>query len=382
MNTIRPALNPYPLWAAKSQPAGASPLATNAESTAADAAADTSSLPETGSTDWAKATADLLEKLQSRYDNVNFLVVSDNLMQNRPALAASLGTGRHLVMTESFLTRMTGDSESFLRGQLLLEQAAGQLAAQKDDSTGVGVFLEQNKMTFWSAAPLKEKDQDKNSLTAMLSEMAKQSAKPNKLASMLQSNKNKSLYRSAMTAYRRISAAGSESSVRGAMAGARQNRAALLSLMRTGTQAEKQQARNAIAHLDQAILSGSKKIKNLRQEDEMSRKKRRLEVKKQQAQLKSKREKARLERMREELKKTKILHRLSEHAASQNGQMAILRDQLNDLEREQQQMMTESFSASDTSAAGTTGMEGIVSEGAASVQPVAVDVTFGASIVF
>ena len=240
--------------------------------------------------------------------------------------------------------------------------------------SGIGVFLEQNKLTFWSTVPLKEKDKD--STASMLSEMAKQSAKPNKLASMLQNSKNKSLYRSAMTAYRRISAAGSESSVRGAMAGARQKRAALLSLMRTGTQAEKQQARNAIAHLDQAILSGSKKIKNLRQEDEMNRKKRRLEVKKQQAQLKSKREKARLERMRSELKKTKILHRLSEHAASQNGQMAVLRDQLNDLEREQQQMVTGGFSDTGAAAEGVAAPEGIVAE------TVAIDVTFGASIAF
>ncbi len=373
MNTIHPTANPYVrCWTAKSQPAGAAAQPAAPEN--AGIPADSLSLPETDGTDWTKATANLLEKLQSRYDNVNFLVVSDSVMQNRPMLAASLGTGRHLVMTESFLTRMAGDSESFLRGQLLLEQAAGQLAVQKDNMSGIGVFLEQNKLTFWSTVPLKEKDKD--STASMLSEMAKQSAKPNKLASMLQNSKNKFLYRSAMTAYRRISAAGSESSVRGAMAGARQKRAALLSLMRTGTQAEKQQARNAIAHLDQAILSGSKKIKNLRQEDEMNRKKRRLEVKKQQAQLKSKREKARLERMRSELKKTKILHRLSEHAASQNGQMAVLRDQLNDLEREQQQMVTGGFSDTGAAAEGVAAPEGIVAE------TVAIDVTFGASIAF
>lgn len=239
---------------------------------------------------WQAETQKVISNLQKSFPGVQILYSSGSMNQKELSnLAAALGRGSHLILSEDFLKQMASGSEGFEKGKAALTNALSALAADKNPTAaGKGTYLQAEQKMSWTLnepkqdeeAPKPKWQQDAEQAQSMLEQMkkAQEDAKKNKKDFRVKTSKND--YQTA-TSYARLAAAGSKSGIQGVMSDARRKIANLKTASALGDSSERAKAKAAIRSYETLLMRGNRKIRRLNEEELTRLRKKRAEQKEQ-----------------------------------------------------------------------------------------------------
>lgn len=264
--------------------------------------------------DWSQKVNDYLEQLKASYGDVDISIADLNKDHLQNA-AAAMGPGAHLVLSNSFLQRMASGAESFYKGKNLLDGLVKQLSGQGRNGAGVGAYVDDTSATFWSAQPKKEEERpwenwepDYTTLIETMKRLEKEAKERKEKFTMKISN---SLFDSPAEALGKLARASTVGHVKEAMAMAERSICTLKLALALGPDKDKAKLRAAISALQKVAGRGSRKIRDLNEEDD-------LRYRQKRAQEEQRRRRA--EQLRYELKQREVSRRAREHAQITEGQ--------------------------------------------------------------
>lgn len=305
--------------------------------------------------DWNQKVNDYLEQLRAAYGDVDISIADLNKdhLQNT---AAAMGPGAHLVVSNSFLQRMASGAESFYKGKNLLDTLVKQLSTQGRDGAGAGAYVDDTSATFWSAQPKKEEERpwenwepDYTTLIETMKRLEKEAKERKEKFTLKISN---TLFNSPAEALGKLARASTVGHVKEAMAMAERSICTLKLALALGPDKDKAKLRAAISALQKVAGRGSRKIRDLNEEDD-------LRYRQKRAQEEQRRRRA--EQLRYELKQREASRRVREHAQITEGQPWFYYQE--ELMRRKQIPTRQEFAGMDPAAmavmdAGTVGLEG------------------------
>lgn len=266
-----------------------------------------------GSADLRLQSEQLLERLQETYPDITFEISSGDGTEDLKELAVRYGAGKHLVISESFLRRMSGSKEGFLACRNALLQSVFSLSAGNAD----GMFLEENQMTSWkihlasvSRPDLTLPGSDSEQAAAQLFESLGQGGFSDSSGTDYRVSLSKTACNTSGL-YTRLAQANSKRDVLSVMSDAQRNIAALRLTSCFGSPEEQIKSRKAIRSLQKLLLRGNQKNRRLYQETLLKIRKRRAQEKKQEA---------RVRKIQLELKKRKTARKSVDSAIIFEGQ--------------------------------------------------------------
>lgn len=240
---------------------------------------------------WFAETQKVISNLQKSFPGIQILYSANQLnQQDLVNLAASLGKGSHLILSEDFLKQMTSGSEGFEKGKAALTNALSALASKGGNpaAPGKGICLQaEQKMSWTLNEPKKEEEtpkpkwqQDAEQAQSMLEQMKKAQEEARERKDRFRVKTSPSSYRTAES-YAKLASAGSKSSVRGVMGEARRNISSLKTAASFGDTEERAKARAAIRSYETLLMRGNRKIRRLNEEELVRLRKKRAEQKEQ-----------------------------------------------------------------------------------------------------
>ncbi|MCI8599451.1 MAG: hypothetical protein HFJ10_13595 [Lachnospiraceae bacterium] len=221
-------------------------------------------------------TEKLFDLLSKNFPGINFTVASDTEFLNLKEKAASLGYGKHLVISESFLARMGQSEKDFKTCRAILISSVLSLAQNQSD----GVFLSKNSAVSWSIGE-KEDSEEKESLSQMLQNLQQANAENSNTDFKISSSSNTAS--DTATLYRKLSQAGNKQLIHSVISEAYQNIASLRMVSCLGEAKDRQTALRAIRSLEKLLMRGRKKLRRLDEEDLLRAKKTKAMKKRQEA---------------------------------------------------------------------------------------------------
>ncbi len=288
---MKPVTNYYPetkLWkspystlrnlpeTALSQPAGQDPALKNPQKDQVELAEPTSASLET-------KTQKLLDQLVKNFPGLSFEIVPDSEFLNLKDKAASLGHGKHLLLSESFLERMGSSEKDFETCRTILLSSVLLLS----ENHVSGVFLGEKQAVSWNIKDKEEPQDTKKETLAQMLESLKEAKDSKFKISTNVSYETGELYR-------KLARAGNKPLVQTVMSEAYQQIAALRLVSCLGDDKERAKAQKAIRSLQKLTLRSRQKIRHLDQETLLKLKKKRA-IKRQ--------EEAKARELQKELKK-------------------------------------------------------------------------------
>ncbi len=227
----------------------------------------------------------LLNQLKEAYPELHFQIVPDDKWGDLKELAAQLGHGKHLVISEGFLDRMVSSREDFLACRGALLKSVLLLSADGAD----GVFLEEKQAVSWnvqpsspsrpgSALPQPDPYQSVSQLLESLDQ--REGTSPGSTDYRGKLSKTAS---NTSGLYTRLAQANSKRAVLSVMSDAQRNIASLRLTSCFGSTEDQIRARKAIRSLQKLLLRGNQKNRRLNQENLLKIRKRRAEEKQQEA---------------------------------------------------------------------------------------------------
>lgn len=240
---------------------------------------------------WFAETQKVISNLQKSFPGVQILYSGSQLNQKDLAnLAASLGKGSHLILSEDFLKQMTSGSEGFEKGKAALTNALSALASKEGNpaAPGKGAYLEVDQKMSWTLNEPKKKEevpkpkwqQDAEHAQSMLEQMKKAQEEAKERKDKFRVKTSPASYWTAES-YAKLASAGSKSSVRGVMGEARRNISSLKMAASFGDTDERAKARAAIRSYETLLMRGNRKIRRLNEEELVRLRKKRAEQKEQ-----------------------------------------------------------------------------------------------------
>lgn len=225
------------------------------------------------SSDWKTQVADFLEQMEQEYSGISIMVGGSVDHNSIPRLAASLGGGTHLVVTEAFLERMGSSKEEFIKCKAAMTQILEQLAGEAGKYLGNGAVLGEKSITPWSV-PVSEKQQS----GFPLSESGKDF---NYGFSTIDDWKRKFTVKysnyGAAAAYGRLAGASTKGQVSTVMGEAHRSMASLRLVVALGDDKDRLKARAAIGSLQKLLVRGKRKMRRLDEETLLKIKKNRAQ---------------------------------------------------------------------------------------------------------
>lgn len=273
---------------------------------------DSADIPENwqDQMDWKSQTNQLLNNLQKSFPNIQILYSGNIDRKTLANLAASLGTGSHLLLSEDFVNQMGSSAENFEKGKSILMSALNSLAQGTGKAQGKGIYLEAEGKLAWtldksqskkeSSVPKsawEQKAEEAKSILDRMKESQKEAEKRREQQKKFRKAQNAGNYRTAGT-YAKLAAAGSKSAVNGVMGEARRKIANLRSISAVGDQEERMKARAAIRSYQTLLARGGRKIRRLNDE-ELTR------LRRKQAERKAEMEKALRHKLEQNMQKVK-----------------------------------------------------------------------------
>lgn len=243
-------------------------------------------LADPASTSLEARTEKLLEQLKKNFPGLSFEIVPDGDFSNPKETAASLGQGKHLLISESFLSRMGSSETEFQACKSMLLASVLVLAENK----AAGVFLGEKQATSWK---IKEKEETtaKDPETETLSKML-ESLKEAKNNSKIKVSSNVSYETGEL--YRKLARSGDKALIQSVVSETYQNMGALRLIACMGEDKERAKAQKAIRSLEKLVIRSRQKMRQLDKE-ELLKLKRKRAIKRQ--------EEARVRELQQELKK-------------------------------------------------------------------------------
>lgn len=238
---------------------------------------------------WQAETQKVIGNLQKSFPGVQILYASGSMSQKELSdLAAALGRGSHLILSEDFLKQMASGSEGFEKGKAALTNALTALGADKNPAAaGKGAYLQADQKMSWTLsepkkeeAPKSKLEQDAEQAKTMLEQMKKAQEDAKKKKQDLRAKTSSSNYQTA-TSYARLASAGSKAGIQGVMSDARRKIANLKTASALGDSSERAKAKAAIRSYETLLMRGSRKIRRLNEEELTRLRKKRAEQKEQ-----------------------------------------------------------------------------------------------------
>ena len=224
--------------------------------------------------DWIQK---LLDELTKNFPGISFEIVPDGDYLNLKEKAASLGYGKHLLISESFLRRMESSEKDYQDCKSMLLASVLFLAENK----AAGVFLGEKQATSWS---IKDKAEQKDPEAETLAQML-QSLKEAKNNSKIRFSGNVSYETGEL--YRKLARAGDKALIQSVISETYQNMGTLRLISCLGEDKERAKAQKAIRqkmrHLDKEELIKLKKIRAAKRQEEEKVRELQKELKKKQA---------------------------------------------------------------------------------------------------
>lgn len=262
-------------------------------------------------TELKKAVITELATLQKDFSKVHIVIGTGIDEGSLASTAAGLGAGKHLVISQEWLTQMGKDAESFEKGKTILRQVLTQLSKDSEEVLAQGAYIGEDEVKVWVAKdPVKEERDDPYAEEKRVIEQMKRMTEDMKNA------KNKShINVSASTfsvsgIYSRLAGAKSKGQVQAAMGEARRSMGTLRTVVSLGSQKEAAKARAAISSIQKALVRGSRKIRQLNEEELTKIKKKRATKKKKQ------------EKLKLELQKKQSARRVADRGIAMEGHLA------------------------------------------------------------
>lgn len=259
---------------------------TSQTTTLRDPLKDQVDLTDPASTDLEVRTEKLLDQLKKNFPGISFEIVPDSDYNNLKEKAASLGQGKHLLISESFLKRMGSSEKEFQACKSMLLASTLLLAENKAS----GVFLSEKQATSWKIKE-KEKEEAKDPETETLAKML-ESLKEAKNNSKIKVSSNVSYETGEL--YRKLARASDKALIQSVVSETYQNMGSLRLISCMGDDKERAKAQKAIRSLEKLVVRSRQKMRQLDKE-ELLKLKRKRAIKRQ--------EEAKIKEIQQELKK-------------------------------------------------------------------------------
>ncbi len=248
-------------------------------------------------------TQKLLEQLKKNFPGIQFEITSDTDFLNLRKKAASLGEGKHLLISESFLARMGSSEKDYRECRTMLLASVLFLAENRED----GVFLSENQAASWNIRE-KEEERPQSTLEQMLQNL-KQAGSNSGQKFKVSSNVS---FETA-SLYRKLAQSGTKANVQSVVSEAYNNMGALRLVTCFGDDKERAKAYKAIRSLEKLMVRSRQKIRSLDQETLLKLRKRRAQKKQQEEKVRQ---------IQQELKKKQTQRKLRDRRIVREGEAA------------------------------------------------------------
>lgn len=270
-------------------------------SSAAQHTLDQVCLTEAPSSGLEEKTQSLLNQLAQNFPGIQFEKIKVSTPLNLKQQAALAGQGKHLFISESFLTRMGRSEQDFNDCKAVLLSSVLLLS----ENHAAGVFLEEKQAFSWNIKDNKE-EKEKTTLAQMLKNLKEAGQKQKLRVSSNVSFETSSLYR-------KLAGSDSKALIQSVMGEAYQNMAALRMISCFGEDQERAKAQKAIRSLEKLMIRSRQKIRHVDQETLLKLRKRRAQ---------KKQEEAKVRLLQQELKKKQSLRRHRDRKIISEGEAA------------------------------------------------------------
>ena len=218
---------------------------------------DLAELTDPASTEPKDRIQKLLDELTKNFPGISFEIVPDGDYLNLKEKAASLGYGKHLLISESFLRRMESSEKDYQDCKSMLLASVLFLAENK----AAGVFLGEKQATSWS---IKDKAEQKDPEAETLAQML-QSLKEAKNNSKIRFSGNVSYETGEL--YRKLARAGDKALIQSVISETYQNMGTLRLISCLGEDKERAKAQKAIRSLQRLVVRSRQKMRHLDKEE-------------------------------------------------------------------------------------------------------------------
>lgn len=220
---------------------------------------------------WNDRTGEVLDRLREQYPSLDIVIDKGREGGELKGLAAGLGTGLHLVISQSFLDRMGSSTGEFARCSSVLTGIAKQLAGQKGNGGGpgtvmaAGAYIGESGASFWTAEKkaVKTGGASGKSVPASTEKNGKKEMSPYRQLSKAASG-------SVSRHYARLAKARTRGQVQSVMADVQRSMGDLRMMAMYGEEEEKVKAGRILRSLNKLLARGSRKVSRLNREQLVS----------------------------------------------------------------------------------------------------------------
>jgi hypothetical protein len=210
--------------------------------------------------DWKDMVKKALDRLREQYPSLRIIIDEQEKGGNLSGLAAGLGKGTHLVISQKFLKRMGSGAEEFSKCSSLLAGIAKQLAGQMGNGIAAGSYVGESSAVFWIVP---EKGGEKQGgLSAMLDMAKKTTDKNNAIFKQI----SKASAFAVSQYYSRMAGASTKGQIQSVMVDAQKEMVNLRMMASFGDDEEKVKASRALHSLEKLLMRGGEKINRLEKE--------------------------------------------------------------------------------------------------------------------
>lgn len=261
---------------------------------------------------WSSSIQSLLDALRTSYPGIQILTGLKTDEVHLKELAAGLGTGSHLIITDEFLERMGSSEEDYRECRNILTEMMEQLSTEEPWFKGKGILLKQDQALSWMVPD------SQHELVQMLEEKKREAEEARRLLEahkdIREENKIKvhaSSYNTSAS-YAKLARAGNRSAVQLVMSEARRSIGTLRLVTCYGDEKERVKAGMAIRSMQKLLLRGRRKINRLQEESL-------LEIRKKRA--KEQQEEKRVRQLKLELEKKRTKRYSADGAIALEGRL-------------------------------------------------------------
>lgn len=265
-----------------------------------------------GAAESRQSVEQLLDALRARYPGIHILTGLQADEAHLKELAAGLGAGSHLILTDEFLERMGNSEEDYQECRNILTEMLEQLSTEEPWFKGRGILLKKDQAVSWVVPD------PKDDLVQMLEEKKQKAEEARRLLEAHKDTKEDNQIRfhsssyNTTASYAKLARAGSRSAVQMVMSEARRSIGSLRLVVCYGDEKERVKAGMAIRSMQKLLLRGRRKINRLQEETL-------LEIRKKKA--KEQNEEKRVRQLKLELEKKRTKRYSADGAIALEGRL-------------------------------------------------------------
>jgi len=234
------------------------------------------SLCDLESIDYDKLTKLTLKNLSQSYKDVNIYILNTNDYNDIKKLALGLGNGKHLVVSQEFIDKMSSNEDSYNKGKAILEETLRQLSNSDINLKSTGAYVDEKGITFWNTY---ENNNDlNNNHDSLLESMKKMQEQVDEIKNKFKVMNTNSAFNAPIDIYSKLARARSIPEVKSVVSTARFKISKLKSMLRDCEDGEKSKIKAAIRQLEKAITRSYRKVRDLSQEKNLAQEKTTAEI--------------------------------------------------------------------------------------------------------